>query len=67
MPQGPKRAKGPVAESLTVLLCTLFLFASPFTVWWMGAGLAWYFPYLLWFLSILATALLARQWRRHDV
>ena len=31
-----------------LLLLALFLFVSPLTAWWAGAGLPWYFPFLLW-------------------
>lgn len=40
-------------DSVVLLLAlALFLFASPFTDWWAGAGLPWYFPFALWGLLI---------------
>lgn len=45
---------------LLLLALALFLFASPFTDWWAGAGLPWYTPFVLWALLIAAMAL--RHW-----
>lgn len=51
---------------LLLLALALFLFASPFTDWWAGAGLPWFIPFVLWALLIAAMAL--RHWyeRGHD-
>jgi hypothetical protein len=62
-----QREHRPAAESLVLLLCGLFLLASPFTIWWLRQGFPWWFIYLLWFLLTLATFLLARRWRHHDL
>lgn len=37
---------------LLLFLLGLFLFASPFTAWWMELQAGWYLPYLLWLLPI---------------
>ena len=42
---------------MLLLALALFLFASPFTDWWAGAGLAWYFPFALWGLLIALVGL----------
>ena len=51
---------------LLLLVLALFLFASPFTVWWAGAGLPWYLPFVLWALLIGGVA--CHYWleRGHD-
>ncbi|MDZ7749032.1 MAG: hypothetical protein U5K43_09500 [Halofilum sp. (in: g-proteobacteria)] len=42
---------------LLLLALALFLFVSPFTAWWAGAGLPWYLPFVLWGILIAAVAL----------
>ncbi len=49
---------------LLLLALALFLFASPFTDWWAGAGLPWYTPFVLWALLIAAMGL--RHWYERD-
>lgn len=45
-------------DSVALLLAlALFLFASPFTDWWAGAGFPWYFPFALWGLLIALVGL----------
>ncbi len=53
--------QGRSRDSVVLLaLLGLFLFASPFTDWWAGAGLPWYFPFLLWGLLIALVGLAQR-------
>jgi fatty acid desaturase len=54
-------------RALLLTLLALFLFASPFTLWWAAAGSPWFLPYLLWLLIILAGAWLGLWQRRHDL
>lgn len=51
---------------LLLLLLALFLFASPFTQWWAGAGLPWYMPFVFW--ALLIATMFLRHWfdRGHD-
>ena len=39
-----------------LLLLALFLFFSPLTAWWAGAGLPWFVPFVLWALLIALVA-----------
>lgn len=54
-------------STLLLLLFTLFLFASPFTVWWASDYAPWFLPYLLWLLIILIGAWLNARYRHHDL
>ncbi|MBU0501519.1 MAG: hypothetical protein KJ558_00375 [Gammaproteobacteria bacterium] len=47
--------------SVLLTLLMIFIFASPFTRWWSGAGLPWFLPYLLWLLPILLGAWTSRK------
>lgn len=55
---------GRLDSVVLLLVLALFLFASPFTVWWAGAGLPWYFPFALWALLIALVGL--RQYLEAD-
>ncbi len=55
------------SAALVLALLALFVFASPFTDWWAGLGMAWYVPYLMWLALTALTALISRRTRRHDV
>jgi len=63
MPQG--QDQGQSTHSVLIFVFALFLFASPFTVWWMLALPPWYVIYVLWLLIIGLSWLLARELRRH--
>lgn len=52
-------------DSVVLLfLFGLFLFFSPFALWWSARASAWYLPYLLWLGFIGLIAVVARH--RHD-
>jgi fatty acid desaturase len=53
-PAGPHDNRADLVGLL--LLVALFLFVSPLTAWWAGAGLPWYFPFGLWGLLIALVA-----------
>ena len=48
----PESRNGRSDLVVLLLLLALFLFFSPFTAWWAGAGLPWFVPFLLWALLI---------------
>jgi hypothetical protein len=54
-------------QTLLLFLLALFLFASPFTLWWATADNLWFLPYLLWLLIIIAGAWLELRHSRHDL
>ncbi len=57
----PPQESGPGSYSLLLFLFGLFLLVSPFATWWMGARPPWYFPFALWLMLIVLTAVLARR------
>ncbi|HEB97069.1 MAG TPA: UTP--glucose-1-phosphate uridylyltransferase [Sedimenticola thiotaurini] len=63
-PQDIRRQK---EHSLLLVLLALLLFASPLTFWWASGHHAWFLPYLLWLLLILAGAWLQVRHRRHEL
>ena len=54
-------------HTLLLSLFALFLFASPFTVWWASGHQPWFIPYLLWLLIILLCFWLSIRYRHHDL
>ena len=48
-PQDPGRERELV---LLMFLFALFIFASPFTQWWLGGRVLWFLPYLFWLCII---------------
>ena len=52
---------------LAVFLCAALALLSPFLVLWTLPGLPWHTPYLLWGLIILATAIVQRLRKRHEL
>lgn len=54
-------------STLLLALFALFLFASPFTIWWASDYNPWFLPYLLWLLIILIGAWLSARHSRHDL
>ncbi|MCP3662824.1 MAG: hypothetical protein GY696_10055 [Gammaproteobacteria bacterium] len=54
-------------STLLLALFSLFLFASPFTIWWASGHYPWLLPYLLWLLVILIGAWLRNKHRHHDI
>ncbi len=56
-----------VDSVVLLLLVALFLFVSPFTLWWASDGSLWYFPYLLWLALIVLTAVVQRRPGQHDL
>jgi len=48
-------------------LLTLFLFASPFTIWMASDDNPWFLPYLFWALVILVGAWATTLTKRDDV
>ncbi|MCP3869410.1 MAG: UTP--glucose-1-phosphate uridylyltransferase [Gammaproteobacteria bacterium] len=65
----PDRPNPDQQNEFTLLLAmlALFLFSSPFTLWWASGDYPWFLPYLLWLLIILLGALLSNRHRRHDL
>ena len=57
----------PHESALLLMLFALFLFASPFTIWWASGHNDWFLPYLLWLLIILIGAWLHARYRHHDL
>ena len=53
-------------SALLLMMFAVFLLASPFFRWWAVAGVAWYFPYLVWGAVIALTFWMNRH-RDHDV
>ncbi|MFI5400244.1 MAG: hypothetical protein ACHQZQ_04225 [SAR324 cluster bacterium] len=52
-------------DSVVLLfLLGVFLFVSPFSLWWAANARVWYLPYLLWLGQIGLIAWLVH--RRHD-
>lgn len=51
-------------RSILVFLVGVFLFASPFTLWWAGITDLWYLPYLMWVGLIALIAWVVQ--RSHD-
>lgn len=56
------RGSDEVAGSVLVVLIGAFLFASPFTFWWMRAGPPWWFTFLLWLGLIALVVWLGQRW-----
>ncbi|MEJ1378763.1 MAG: hypothetical protein RPU52_13075 [Candidatus Sedimenticola sp. (ex Thyasira tokunagai)] len=54
-------------SALLLTLLTLFLFASPLTLWWAADDSPWLLPYLLWLLVIGVAAWLSYRYRHHDL
>ncbi len=54
-------------SALLLTLLTLFLFASPFILWWATDESHWLLPYLLWLLVIGLAARLSYRYRNHDL
>jgi len=54
-------------STLLLVLFALFLFASPFTIWWASDYNPWFLPYLLWLLIIMIGAWLSTHHSRHDL
>jgi hypothetical protein len=54
-------------STLLLTLFSLFLFASPLTVWWASDNNPWFLPYLLWLLVIVIGAWLRIRNRHHDL
>jgi hypothetical protein len=59
--QQPRERAG---DCLLLFLLGVFLFASPFSAWWMGWPAAWYWPFLLWVALIGVGATLASRLMR---
>jgi len=47
-------------KSVLLALLAIFIFASPFTLWWGRSEAGWYIPYLLWLVIIVLGAIVAR-------
>lgn len=60
----------PLIEELTIdraiflAIALLLVFSSPLTDWWSDAALPWFFPYMFWFILLIAMALFG--WRGRD-
>jgi len=52
---------------LVAFVIAMFIFASPFYLFWMAPGTPWYVPYLIWFGIIVMTGILQHWRRRHDL
>ena len=50
-----------------LLLFAVFVFASPFTDWWLSTSSPWYLPYALWALLIALVAWTGRRRGRRDL
>ena len=60
-----RKEPGPAAGSVALFLLALFLLATPFTDWWLGAQPPWFVPFLGWAVVIgLAGWLLERSYGR---
>ena len=46
-------------KSVLLALLVIFIFASPFTLWWGRSESGWLLPYLLWSLVIVLGAVVA--------
>ena len=46
---------------------TLFLFATPLTLWWASPAHPWFLPYLLWLLVIVLGAVINYRFSGHDL
>jgi hypothetical protein len=51
-------------RSILAFLVGVFLFLSPFTLWWAGIASLWYLPYLMWVGLIALIAWVVQ--RSHD-
>jgi hypothetical protein len=52
---------------LVTFIVAVFVFASPFYLWWMSPTTPWYVPYLIWLAVIVVTAVV-QLWRgRHEL
>ncbi len=52
---------------LVVFLVAVFVFASPFYLFWMAPQTPWYVPYLIWLAVIVMTGVV-QHWRsRHEL
>ncbi len=52
---------------LVAFMVAVFVFASPFNLFWMAQGTAWYVPYLIW-LAVIAMTGIVQYWRgRHEL
>ena len=53
---------------IILIVFALFVFASPFTDWWLTEDKPWYLPYVLWAMVIaLAGWVLGRRGGGHDI
>jgi hypothetical protein len=46
---------------------TLFLFATPLTLWWASPAHPWFLPYLFWLLIIILCAVINYRFSGHDL
>ncbi|MFC1664508.1 hypothetical protein ACFL17_02625 [Pseudomonadota bacterium] len=60
------RRRNKMDRVIILLVFALFIFATPFTGWWLSGG-PWYIPYLLWFGVIVLGFWLQKRRRRHDL
>lgn len=58
---------GANSASVVIFLFALFLFASPFTVWWAALNPPWYLPYLIWLALTAACWLAMRRAGHHEL
>jgi fatty acid desaturase len=54
-------------RTLLLALLMLFLFATPFTLWWASSAFPWLLPYLLWLLVIILGAIISYRFNSHDL
>lgn len=57
----------PTTQSLLLFGFALFLFMSPFAMWWLAWQPHWLFPYALWLALIPLTWRIVRRMRRHEL
>lgn len=66
MGPGVKRGKY-LNVVLVTFMIAVFLFASPFYLFWMSPGTPWYVPYVIWLAVIVMTGIV-QHWRsRHEL
>ncbi len=58
---------GPAPGSVALFLLSIFLLCTPFTDWWLMAGLPWYTPFLGWLGMIVAAGLVIHRGGRRGV
>ena len=52
---------------LVAFMLTVFVFASPFNLFWMAPQTPWYVPYLIWLAVIVMTGIVQHRRDRHEL